>query len=51
MTNYPVKDRLGDGKDTQVYCIFKDNAGGMWLGTPTAGPFRFTGEAFEQFRP
>jgi ligand-binding sensor domain-containing protein len=43
MTNYPVK--------TQVFRIFKDNAGVMWLGTPTAGPYRFNGKAFEQFRP
>lgn len=48
MTNYPVRD---DGKDTQMFSIFKDNRGGMWLGTPTAGPYRFTGEAFEKFKP
>lgn len=48
MRNYPVKDA---GKDTQVFRIFKDNAGLMWLGTPTAGPYRFNGEAFEPFRP
>lgn len=48
MTNYPVKD---DGKDTQVVSIFKDNGGAMWLGTPTAGPYRFNGEGFEKFRP
>jgi hypothetical protein len=51
VTNYPVKDTLGDGKDTQMFCIFKGNAGGLWLGTPTAGPFRFNGEEFQQFRP
>lgn len=48
MTNYPVRD---DGKDTQVFSIFKDNGGGLWLGTPTAGPYRFNGEGFETFRP
>lgn len=48
MTNYPVKD---EGKDIQVFRIFEDNAGGLWLGTPTAGPYRFNGEAFEPFRP
>lgn len=48
MTKYPVKD---EGKDTQVFRIFKDNAGVMWLGTPTAGPYRFRGDGFEPFRP
>ncbi|MGE3173775.1 MAG: two-component regulator propeller domain-containing protein [Planctomycetota bacterium] len=48
LTNYPVKD---EGEDTHVFRIFKDNAGVMWLGTPTAGPYRFDGEAFEPFRP
>ena len=48
MTNYPVKD---GGEDTQVFRIFKDNSGVMWLGTPTAGPYRFDGERFVQFRP
>ncbi len=48
MTNYPVRD---DGKDTQVFSIFKDNGGGLWLGTQTAGPYRFTGEGFEPLRP
>lgn len=43
-TRYPVND-------TQVFRIFKDTAGVMWLGTPTAGPYRFNGKAFEQFRP
>lgn len=48
VTNYPVKD---NGEDTQVFRIFKDNGGVMWLGTPTAGPYRFNGEGFEQFKP
>jgi ligand-binding sensor domain-containing protein len=47
MTNYPVRD---GGRDTQVFKIFKDNGGVMWLGTPTAGPFRFNGTGFEQFK-
>lgn len=47
-TNYPVKDK---GEHSQVITIFKDNAGTQWLGTPKAGPYRFNGEAFEQFRP
>ncbi|MCA8952794.1 MAG: hypothetical protein KDE27_25005 [Planctomycetes bacterium] len=48
MTHYPVKD---EGRDTHVFRVFKDNAGAMWLGTPTAGPYRFDGEAFVPFRP
>jgi streptogramin lyase len=48
MKNYPVKDH---GEDTQVFSIYKDAHGGLWLGTPTAGPYRFNGEAFEQFKP
>lgn len=51
VTNYPVKDELGDGNDARMFCIFEDNAGTLWLGTPTAGPFRFDGEAFEPFLP
>ena len=47
-TNYPVRD---GGQDTQVFRIFKDHADGLWLGTPTAGPYRFDGEGFEPFRP
>lgn len=47
-TNFPVKD---GGMDTQVFSIFKDNGGGLWLGTPTAGPYLFNGKSFEQFRP
>jgi hypothetical protein len=50
VTSYPVKDKLGDGKDTQMFCLFKDNAGGLWLGTPIAEPYRFNSEAFEQFK-
>jgi ligand-binding sensor domain-containing protein len=50
-TNYPVKDKWGGGEDTQVFRNFKDNGGGLWLGTPTAGPYRFSGEGFEQFKP
>jgi len=47
-TNFPVKD---GGAHTQVFKIFMDNAGTQWLGTPTAGPYKFDGDSFEQFRP
>lgn len=47
-TNYQVMDK---GEHSQVISIFKDNAGTQWLGTPTAGPYRFDGDSFEPFRP
>jgi hypothetical protein len=38
VTNYPVKDKLGDGKDTQMFCIFKGNGRRTVAGDADCGP-------------
>lgn len=48
VTNFPVRF---EGRDIQVVTISMDNAGGLWLGTPSSGPYRFNGTSFEPFRP
>jgi ligand-binding sensor domain-containing protein len=46
-THYTVKD--GD-KDIAVISLYKDNHGGMWLGTEKNGLYKFNGRSFEKHR-
>ena len=48
ITHYPVKY---NGKDITVFSIYKDNYGGLWLGTHENGTYKFNGKTFESFRP
>lgn len=47
-TRYPVKD--GE-KEITLFTIVRDNRGDLWLGTHTAGAWKFNGKAFEKFKP
>jgi len=42
--------RNGD-QDITLFTISKDHQGVLWLGTHTAGPYRFNGQSFEKFKP
>jgi hypothetical protein len=45
---YPIKE----GKTAiEVFAIYKDNRGVLWLGTHNGGAYRFNGRTFEKFRP
>lgn len=48
VTHYPMKD--GDSEIT-MFSIYKDNGGGLWVGTHKRGAYRFNGTTFERFRP
>lgn len=47
-THYPMMD--GDNEIT-MFTIYKDNHGGLWVGTHEYGAYTFNGAAFERFRP
>jgi ligand-binding sensor domain-containing protein len=47
-TNYPIKD--GDAT-VDVFAVYKDNRGDIWLGTNNGGAYRFIGKTFEKWRP
>jgi len=45
---YPIKE----GKTPiEVFAVYKDNRGVLWLGTHNGGAYKFTGTMFEKFRP
>ena len=46
--NYPIKD--GDAT-VDVFAVYKDNRGDIWLGTNNGGAYKFNGTAFEKWRP
>jgi ligand-binding sensor domain-containing protein len=48
VTHYPMKD--GDEEIT-MFSIYKDNHGGLWVGTHEHGAYRLNGKTFERFRP
>ena len=45
-----IGQKDGD-KDITLFSISKDNQGVLWLGTHTAGPYKFNGKSFEKFKP
>ena len=46
--DYPIKE----GKTAiEVFAIYKDNQGVLWLGTHNGGAYKFNGKTFEKFRP
>ena len=45
---YPIKD--GEAV-IDVFAVYKDNRGVIWLGTNNGGAYRFNGKSFEKFRP
>jgi ligand-binding sensor domain-containing protein len=48
ITHFPVKY---NGKNITVFSIYKDNDGGLWLGTHENGAYKFNGKTFEKFKP
>lgn len=48
VTHYPIQK---DGKNIELFTIYKDNHGDLWLGTHKNGAYKFNGESFEQFVP
>ena len=46
--NYPIKE--GDTA-IEVFAVYKDNRGVLWLGTHNGGAYQFNGATFEKFRP
>jgi hypothetical protein len=48
VTRHPVRD---GGKEVTLFAVYKDNRGGLWLGTHGAGAYKFDGTSFEKFRP
>jgi ligand-binding sensor domain-containing protein len=47
-TNYPIRD----GKTVvEVFAVYKDNRGALWLGTHNGGAHKFNGKTFEKWRP
>ncbi len=45
---YPIQE----GATTiDVFAVYKDNGGTLWLGTNNGGAYRFNGKSFEKFRP
>ena len=47
ITHYPVQV---DSDDIALFCIYKDHAGALWLGTQANGAYWFNGESFENFK-
>lgn len=47
-THYPVQ---AEGKDINLFYIYKDRQGSLWLGTHKNGAYKFNGKAFERFKP
>ncbi len=45
-THYPV---LHEGEEAELFSIYIDRKGCLWLGTNNAGAYRWTGEKFEKF--
>ncbi len=46
--NLPVQI---NGTNAEIFTIYKDKQGGIWLGTFNLGPLKFNGTTFEQFKP
>ena len=44
----PIKD--GD-KNVNLFSIYKDHSGDLWLGTHNGGAYRYNGVGFERFKP
>ncbi len=47
-TNYPIRD--GDTA-IDVFAVYKDIRGVLWIGTHNGGAYRFDGKAFVKWRP
>ena len=45
---YPIKE---DATAIEVFAVYKDNRGDLWLGTHNGGAYKFKGKTFEKFRP
>jgi ligand-binding sensor domain-containing protein len=46
ITHYPVQY---NAQDIELFSIYQDKQGVLWLGTPENGAFRFNGTTFEPF--
>lgn len=46
--SYPIKE---GGVAIEVFAMYKDNQGSLWLGTHNGGAYRFNGKIFERFLP
>ncbi len=40
-----------NGKDINLFYIYKDNNGDIWLGTHENGVWKLNGETFDRFKP
>lgn len=47
ITHFPVQE---EGKDINLFYIYKDRQGILWLGTHKNGVYRFNGRSFERFK-
>lgn len=48
LVRFPLEE--GD-KEALLFCIYKDQQGGLWVGSQNAGAFRLKGDAFVPFVP
>lgn len=48
IAHYIVKD---GSKKINLFTIYKDNKGNLWLGTPETGAYIFNGQTFTRFKP
>ncbi len=47
LIQYPVTDGTETAK---VIAMYKDNSGGLWLGTNGSGVYKFNGKSFEKYK-
>lgn len=47
ITHFPIQE---EGKDINLFYIYKDRQGILWLGTHKNGVYRFNGRSFERFK-
>ncbi|MCC7292078.1 MAG: hypothetical protein IT449_08470 [Phycisphaerales bacterium] len=52
-THYPMTHGDAQAPNNQItmFSIYKDNQGGLWVGTHEHGAYKFNGTAFERFKP